>query len=72
MELEGGTNIYSMQVPPGINGRKFSEHLATKYFIRMPGPGKNGDIKITVNETLMYRDAGYISDAIKDAATIAG
>jgi threonine aldolase len=71
-ELEGGTNIYSMQVPPGINGRKFSEHLATKYFIRMPGPAKNGEIKITVNETLMYRDAKYISDAIKDAAAIAG
>ena len=70
-ELEGGTNIYSMQIPAGINGRKFSAHLATKYFIRMPGPGKNGEIKITVNETLLYRDAKYISDAIKDAMGIA-
>ena len=64
--LEGGTNIYSIKFPPGIQGQKFGETL-NGYFIRMPRPDTNGDAKISVNETLLYRDPKYIIDAIKDS-----
>ena len=64
--FEGGTNIYNIKFPAGINGQKFAENLKG-YFIRMPGPGSDGGAKITVNETLLYREPGYITDAIKDS-----
>ena len=64
--LEGGTNIYSMNVPAGINTQKFGETL-NNYFIRIPRPGANGEAKITINETLLYREPKYIIDAFKDA-----
>jgi len=64
--LDGGTNIYSMKFPEGINGQKFGEAL-NNYLIRMPRPGTNGEARITVNETLLYRESKYIIDAIKDA-----
>ena len=64
--LDNGTNIYSMKFPPGIKGQKFGESL-NGYFIRMPGPNENGEAKISVNETLLYREPKYIIDAIKDS-----
>jgi threonine aldolase len=64
--LDGGTNIYSVKFPSGINGQKFGETL-NNYFIRMPRPDANGDGKISVNETLLYREPKYIIDAIKDS-----
>ena len=64
--LNNGTNIYSAKFPAGINGQKFSETL-NSYFIRMPRPDANGDGKISVNETLLYREPKYIIDAIKDS-----
>jgi len=64
--LDGGTNIYSMKFPSGIQGQKFSE-LLSKYFIRMPRPNENGEAKISVNETLLYREPEYIVNAIKDS-----
>jgi len=70
--LEGGTNVHYIQLPAGINGGKLAEHLSTKYFIWMQTPVRNGRIKIKVNETLLYRDVKYISDAFKDAVKIAG
>ena len=64
--LDGGTNIYSMKFPQGLQGPKFSETINT-YFIRIPRPDANGDAKISVNETLLYREPKYIIDAFKDA-----
>jgi threonine aldolase len=64
--LEGGTNIYSMKFPTGIVGQKFTETL-NSYFIRIPRPNENGESKISVNETLLYREPKYIIDALKDA-----
>jgi len=70
--LEGGTNVHYIQLPAGINGGKLAEHLSTKYFIWMQTPVRNGRIKIKVNETLLYRDVKYISDAFKNTVKIAG
>ena len=64
--LDNGTNIYSLKFPAGIQGQKFGESL-NAYFIRMPRPNENGEAKISVNETLLYRDPKYIIDAIKDS-----
>jgi threonine aldolase len=64
--LDGGTNIYAIKFPPGLQGQKFGERLNT-YFIRMPRPDANGDGKVSVNETLLYREPKYIIDAIKDS-----
>jgi threonine aldolase len=64
--LDGGTNIYAIKFPAGLQGQKFSERLNT-YFIRMPRPDADGDAKISVNETLLYREPKYIIDAIKDS-----
>jgi threonine aldolase len=64
--LDGGTNIYSMKFPAGIQGQKFGESL-NGYFIRIPRPNENGEAKISVNETLLYREPKYIIDAIKDS-----
>lgn len=64
--LDRGTNIYAIKFPAGLQGQKFGEHL-NNYFIRMPRPDANGDAKISVNETLLYREPKYIIDAIKDS-----
>lgn len=69
--LDGGTNIYSMQMPAGIVVKKFGETMAQKYFIRMAPPDDKGIWKITVNETLLYRDTSFIVNAFKESVKIA-
>lgn len=64
--LDGGTNIYNMKFPAGLQGPKFVETL-NSYFIRIPRPDANGDSKISVNETLLYREPKYITDALREA-----
>ena len=64
--LDRGTNIYTMKVPAGINIQKFGETL-NGLFIRIPRPDPNGDAKISVNETLLYREPKYIIDTFKDS-----
>ena len=64
--LDGGTNIYSMKFPQGLQGQKFGETI-NSYFIRIPRPNENGEAKISVNETLLYRKPKYIIDAVKDS-----
>ena len=64
--LDGGTNIYSMKFPQGLQGQKFAETI-NSYFIRITRPNENGEAKISVNETLLYREPKYIIDAIKDS-----
>ena len=64
--LDGGTNIYNMKFPAGLQGPKFVETI-NSYFIRIPRPDANGDSKISVNETLLYREPKYIIDALREA-----
>ena len=64
--LENGTNIYSMKFPAGLQAQKFGETI-NSYFIRIPRPNENGEAKISVNETLLYREPKYIIDAFKDS-----
>jgi threonine aldolase len=69
--LDNGTNIYTMQLPTGIVIKKFGETMAQKYFIRMAPPDDKGIWKITVNETLLYRDTAFIISAFKEAVKVA-
>lgn len=71
--LDGGTNIYEMSLTPGIKVQKLAEHLSSSYFIRIiPRMDEKGNLKITINETLLYRDTNYIVNAFKDAIKTAG
>jgi len=62
MSVKG--EVFCMKFPTGIQGQKFGETL-NGYFIRMPRPNENGEAKILVNETLLYREPKYIIDAVK-------
>jgi threonine aldolase len=70
--LDRGTNIYSMNLPQGVNMQKLADQLSSKYYIRIiPRADEKGNIKITVNETLLYRDTKYITDAFKEGLKMA-
>jgi len=63
--LDGGTNIYQLQLAKEVDAKKLQSALRTTYFIRMPGADKNNKAFITVNETLLNRDAAFVVDAFK-------
>jgi threonine aldolase len=65
--LQGGTNIYELQLAKGINGNRVQSILKDSWFIRIPRPDKNNRTLLTVNETLLYRDTAYIIEAFKKA-----
>ena len=70
--LDSGTNIYQMSLPAGTDVKKLTDHLASKYYIRIiPRADEKRNVQITVNETLLYRDTKYIEDAFKNAIRIA-
>lgn len=69
--LEGGTNIYNLELGNDINGNKFQETLAKNYNIRMGRPYDMNKVLITVNETLLFGDANYFIDSIRSALSVA-
>jgi len=60
---QGGTNIYHAGFSKELNGSKIQETLNKEYGIRMIPPDKENKTTITVNETLLYREKDYISNA---------
>jgi threonine aldolase len=70
--LEGGTNIYSLVLDKKIDGKLFTQNLNTKYGIRMPFPDARNESRISVNETLLYKDSAAIIGAFKNALKDAG
>ena len=65
--LEGGTNIYQLQLGKEVDAKKFHSALRTTYFIRMQMPDKNNKAFITANESLLNRDAAFVIDAFSKA-----
>ena len=63
--LEGGTNIYRLQLGKEVDGKKLQSTLRDSYNIRMGMPDNNNSILLTVNETLLYRDTRYVVEAFK-------
>jgi len=70
--LQDGTNIYLVKITGSINGSKMAEQLSSKYNIRMGRPDKNNEIRLTLNETLGYREPNWVIDAFKTAINLAG
>jgi threonine aldolase len=61
--LNGGTNIFQLELSAGIDGRKFQQSLNKDFTIRLPfAPGKR-ETMVTVNETLLYKELPYIINA---------
>ena len=65
--LDGGTNIYTLSLAKNINGKLFKETMDKKYGIRFPYPDANNESKISVNETLLYKETQAIISAFKDS-----
>ncbi|WP_462249268.1 threonine aldolase family protein [Ferruginibacter sp.] len=65
--LDAGTNIYQLQLAKEIDGKKMQTTLRNSFNIRMPLPDSNNKVMLTVNETLLYRDVGFVVDAFKKA-----
>jgi len=66
--LEGGTNIYTLDIDQKIDGNKMQQQLNKEFNIRIPPPGDKHKTTLTVNETILYRDAAYIINAFKSSA----
>ncbi|MGB3164174.1 MAG: hypothetical protein WBA96_11615, partial [Chitinophagaceae bacterium] len=66
--LEGGTNIYTLEIDKKIDGNKMQQQLNKEFNIRIPPPGDKSKTTLTVNETILYRDAAYIINAFKSCA----
>lgn len=64
--LDGGSNIYAMKIPAGLNLQALRDELG-KNFIRMPKPNDKGEVQLTVNETLLYKEPAEIIAAFKRA-----
>lgn len=65
--IPGGTNIYVLQLPKGINSRVFQNEMGDLYRVWMGRPNENGQVQITVNETLLYRSPIEVVTAIKNS-----
>ncbi len=66
--FEGGTNIYTLDIDQKIDGNKMQQQLNKEFNIRIPPPGDKHKTTLTVNETILYRDASYIINAFKSSA----
>lgn len=66
--LDGGTNIYELQLGPAIDGPKMGALLATEYQVRMPRPNASNRSLLSMNETILYRDVNSLANCFKSAA----
>lgn len=66
--LDGGTNIYALELDKTIDGNKLQQRLNKEFSIRIIPPGNKGRTTLTVNETILYKEAAYIISAFKTCA----
>lgn len=65
-KLDGGSNMHQMKVPAKLNLQAYRDEL-TKNNIRTPRPNENGELMISVNETLLYQEPDAIVAAFRSA-----
>ena len=65
--LQNGTNIYEVLFGKEIDGKKVQQTLNKEFSIRMIPPDEQNKTKLTVNETILYRDAGDVINAFTRA-----
>lgn len=63
--INGGSNIYSLELSKAIDGKKMQQTLNKDFNIRMPRPNDKNQAQLMVNETLLHQDAAYIINAFK-------
>lgn len=66
--LDGGTNIYALEMDNTIDGNKLQQRLSKEFNIRIVPPGNKSRITLTVNETILYKETSYIISAFKTCA----
>ncbi|MBT1687789.1 threonine aldolase family protein [Dawidia soli] len=62
--LDGGTNIYTLELDKKIDGNRLQASLREAKIL-MPRPDGNNHTMLTVNETLLYQPVDYIVNAFK-------
>ncbi|ULQ54013.1 threonine aldolase family protein [Flavihumibacter fluvii] len=67
--LDGGSNMFAMQLEVSIDAKKMHETLVKDFRILYPRPGANNQTLLSLNETILYRDADYIMAAFKKSVT---
>ena len=63
----GGTNIYILKLSPGIDSKKLVETLSKDHSIWINRPNDQGEVRLTVNETLLFKETKFIADAFTEA-----
>jgi threonine aldolase len=63
--LQNGTNIFDLALDKAIDGKKLQSRLNTEFKIQIPKPRDDGKGLLTVNETILNRDADYVVNAFK-------
>lgn len=64
--LDGGSNLHQLKLPKGMDLKVFRETLANS-FIKTPRPDGEGNVLISINETLLYQDPSTIVTAFAGA-----
>ncbi len=64
-KLDNGTNIHLLKLPKSIDGAKFQDKLFKEFNIKIGRPDEQNELKITMNETLLYMDVKDIVGAFK-------
>lgn len=65
--LDGGTNIYELELDKKIDGKKMQETLNRDFRVQIPPPNEKNMAHLTVNETILLRGADYIVQAFGKA-----
>jgi len=65
--LDGGTNIYHLQLDKAINGKQMQQKLNKEFNIRVMGLNQQNKGALVVNETLLYQDAQSIINAFRQS-----
>ncbi|SMG50266.1 L-threonine aldolase [Marivirga sericea] len=63
-----GTNLYKMYVSPEMNGFEFDKYLENNYAISIRPPNPKGEIRFSINESILFQTVDEIVLAFKDAA----
>jgi threonine aldolase len=63
--LDNGTNIHLLKLPKSIDGAKFQDKLFKEFNIKIGRPDEQNELKMTMNETLLYMDVKDIVDVFR-------
>jgi len=65
--LPDGTNLFTVQLAPGIADIKMQSVLSKEHRIAIGRKAKDGLLRIKVNETILFRDNNKLLQSFKDA-----